>query len=101
MPQADALKRLLERRGQKVHHVIGLEVPEDELVDRMINRGKQTGRADDNPETIKNRLKVYHESTTPLRDYYINEGLYRPINGHGSVDDIFTDIAKAIDSKAE
>lgn len=101
VPQADALKRLLERRGQKVHHVIGLEVPEDELVDRMINRGKQTGRADDNPETIKNRLKVYHESTTPLRDYYINEGLYRPINGHGSVDDIFTDIAKAIDSKTE
>ena len=90
VPQADALKRLFERRGQKLHHVIGLEVPEDELVERMILRGQQTGRADDNPETIKNRLKVYHESTTPLRDYYIKEGKYRQIKGTGSIDDIFS-----------
>ena len=77
VPQADALKRFFERRGQKLHHVIGLEVPEDELIVRMIRRGEQTGRADDNPETIKNRLKVYHEATTPLRDYYMKEGKYR------------------------
>lgn len=97
IPQAEALKKFMEQRGDDIHHVIGLEVPEEELIDRMIKRGQQTGRADDNPETIKNRLKVYHESTTPLRDYYIKEGKYRQINGTGSVDDIFAEIAKAID----
>lgn len=97
IPQAEALKKFMEQRGDEIHHVIGLEVPEEELIDRMIKRGQQTGRADDNPETIKNRLKVYHESTTPLRDYYIKEGKYRQINGTGSVDDIFAEIAKAID----
>ena len=96
VPQADALKKFFESRGQKLHHVIGLEVPEDELVDRMIKRGEQTGRADDNIDTIKNRLKVYHESTTPLRDYYMKEGKYRAINGSGSVDDIFDSIARSI-----
>ena len=96
VPLADALNRFFSRRGQTLHHVIGLEVPEDELVDRMIKRGQQTGRADDNIDTIKNRLQVYHESTTPLRDYYINEGKYRAINGHGSVEEIFAEIVRAI-----
>lgn len=98
VPQADALKRLFKRKGMELHHVIGLEVPEEELIDRMIKRGQTTGRADDNIDTIKNRLKVYHESTTPLREYYITDGKYRPINGHGSVDQIFADIAKAIEA---
>lgn len=98
--QAEALNRFLEKRGQMVHHVIGLEVPEEELTERMLRRGKETGRADDNPETIKNRLKVYHESTTPLRDFYIKEGKYRPIQGSGSVDEIFKSIAAAIDGTA-
>ncbi len=101
IPQAEALNRFLEKRGQKIHHVVGLEVPEDELVDRMIKRGAQTGRADDNIETIQNRLKVYHESTTPLRDFYIKEGKYRQIHGSGSVDEIFANIAAAIESVAE
>lgn len=101
IPQAEALNRFLEKRGQKIHHVVGLEVPEDELVDRMIKRGAQTGRADDNIETIQNRLKVYHESTTPLRDFYIKEGKYRQIHGSGSVDEIFANIADAIESVAE
>jgi adenylate kinase len=98
VPQADALKSFFASRGQELHHVIGLEVPEEELVERMIKRGQQTGRADDNIETIKNRLHVYHESTTPLRDYYIKEGKYRQINGSGSVDQIFADIVAAIEA---
>lgn len=101
IPQAEALNRFMARRGDEIHHVIGLEVPEEELVDRMIKRGQQTGRADDNLETIKNRLQVYHESTTPLRDFYISEGKYRQINGHGSVDEIFESIAKAIGDSSE
>lgn len=97
IPQAEALKELLLKRGSDLHAVIGLEVPEEELVERMLNRGKQTGRADDNLETIKNRLQVYHNQTHPLRDYYTNEGKYLAINGSGSVDEIYNNIANGIE----
>lgn len=96
IPQADALKQLLRRRGHDLSAVVGLEVPEDELVTRMLQRGKETGRADDNIETIKNRLKVYHDQTAVLREYYIKEGKYLPVNGHGVVDEIFGNIAKGL-----
>lgn len=97
IPQADALKELLKKRGTELHAVIGLEVPEEELIQRMLNRGKETGRADDNMETIKNRLDVYHTQTQPLRDYYTNEGKYVAIQGSGIVDEIFNDIAEGIE----
>ncbi len=97
IPQAEALKELLRKRGTDLHAVIGLEVPEEELVDRMIKRGKDPGRADDNPETIKNRLKVYHDQTHPLRQYYNDEGKYIPVNGTGVVDDIFNAIADGLE----
>jgi adenylate kinase len=100
IPQAEALNSFLSKRGQEINHVVGLEVPEEDLVERMLKRGAQTGRADDNLETIQNRLKVYHESTTPLRDFYIKEGKYRQINGSGSVEDIFANIAAALDREA-
>ena len=92
IPQAEALKGLLKKRGTDLHAVVGLEVPEDELVERMIARGKETGRADDNIDTIKKRLDVYHKQTMPLREYYNNEGKYLGINGSGIVDEIFNDI---------
>lgn len=97
IPQAEALKELLLKRGTDLHAVIGLEVPEEELVERMLNRGKQTGRADDNLETIKNRLQVYHNQTHPLREYYTNEGKYLPIKGTGSVEEIYDNIANGIE----
>lgn len=97
IPQAEALKELLRKRGTDLHAVIGLEVPEDELVNRMLARGKETGRADDNIETIKNRLDVYHNQTMPLRDYYTNEKKYLAINGLGIVDEIFRDIADQLE----
>ena len=97
IPQAEALQSLLEKRGKKLHAVVGLEVPEEELVSRMINRGKLTGRADDNEETIRKRLKVYHEQTTPLKDYYQKENKYKSINGTGNLDEIFSAIVDAID----
>lgn len=93
IPQAEALKKLLAKRGTELHAVIGLEVPEEELVGRMIKRGQETGRADDNIDTIKKRLDVYHNQTSPLRDYYTKEGKYLGINGQGVVDEIFQDIA--------
>ncbi|MBD5269475.1 MAG: adenylate kinase [Muribaculaceae bacterium] len=93
IPQAEALEKLLNKRGTNLHAVVGLEVPEEELVERMLERGRQTGRADDTLETIKNRLDVYHNQTMPLRDYYTGNGKYLKINGHGSIDDIFEEIA--------
>lgn len=97
--QAKALKEMLGRRGSRVHAVVGLEVDEDELVRRMLDRGRQTGRADDNLDTIKQRLKVYHSQTQPLREYYIGEGKYHQIDGNGEVDTIFDSIRTSLHSR--
>lgn len=97
VPQANALKEMLDKRGSKVHAVVGLEVDDAELVDRLIKRGKESGRSDDNPATIAQRLNVYHSQTTPLRDYYINEGIYHSIPGSGTIDQIFSEIKRAVD----
>ena len=99
IPQAIALKDLLKKRGTDLHAVVGLEVPEEELIERMLNRGKQTGRADDNIDTIKKRLKVYHEQTSPLKEYYNTENVYIPIDGRGEINEIFNTIASGLERK--
>ena len=98
IPQAEALKKMLEERGDKVAAMIELDVPEDELMTRLIKRGQQSGRADDNEETIKKRLVVYHSQTQPLIEWYKQEGLHHHINGLGTLERIFGDIQKVIDS---
>ncbi|MCH5319888.1 MAG: adenylate kinase [Paramuribaculum sp.] len=98
IPQAIALDELLERRGAKVNVVVGLELDDDELIDRMLKRGQETGRADDNIETITNRLKVYHNQTQPLKEFYHGGKRYHKIKGHGHIDSIFADIAEVIDT---
>lgn len=98
IPQARALKHLLAERGMRIDAVIGLEVPEDELVERLLKRGQESGRSDDNLDTINKRLEVYHNQTLPLRDYYINEGKYRSIHATGSIDEIFNRIAEVIEA---
>ena len=95
--QAEALKKMLAERGQDVSVMVDLEVPEDELMVRLIKRGKDSGRADDNEETIKKRLHVYHEQTAPLIDWYKNEKKYQHINGLGTMEGIFAEICEAID----
>ena len=95
--QAEALKKMLAERGQDVSVMLELEVPEDELMVRLIKRGKDSGRADDNEETIKKRLHVYHSQTSPLIDWYKNEKKYQHINGLGTMDGIFADICEAVD----
>ncbi len=99
IPQALALKDMMKRRGQKIHAVIGLEVPEDQLMERMVLRGKESGRSDDNPGTIRKRLAVYHKQTQPLRDYYVGEGVYVPIKGDGTIDQVFERVIAALDKK--
>lgn len=98
IPQAEALKTMLEERGQKISTMLELEVPEVELMERLIKRGQESGRADDNEETIKKRLHVYHSQTAPLIDWYKNEKLHAHIEGVGSMDDIFNSIAKVVDN---
>lgn len=94
--QAEELEKLMAERDKAIDAVIGLEVPDEELVERLIERGKQSGRADDNLETIKQRLEVYHNQTHPLKEFYVARGSYRPINGSGSIDSIAESIACCI-----
>ena len=98
IPQAEALKAMLSERGDKVAAMLELDVPEDELMKRLILRGQQSGRADDNEETIKKRLVVYHSQTQPLIEWYKREGLHHYINGSGPLERIFGDIQKVIDN---
>ena len=98
IPQAEALKKMLDERGDKVAAMIELDVPEDELMTRLIKRGQDSGRADDNEETIKKRLVVYHSQTQPLIEWYKKEGLHHHINGFGTLERIFGDIQKVIDN---
>ena len=95
--QAEALKKILAERGQDVSVMVDLDVPEEELMVRLIKRGKDSGRADDNEETIKKRLHVYHSQTAPLIDWYKNEKKYQHINGLGTMEGIFAEICEAVD----
>ena len=98
IPQAEALKQMLDERGDRVAAMIELDVPEDELMTRLIKRGQESGRADDNEETIKKRLVVYHSQTQPLIEWYKQEGLHHHIDGLGTLERIFADIQKVIDN---
>ena len=78
--------------------MIDLDVPDAILVERLVNRGKSSGRADDNEETIKKRLDVYNNQTAPLIDWYKSKGKYSHIKGVGEVEGIFADVCKIIDT---
>lgn len=98
IPQAEALKKMLAERGHQIDAMIELSVPEDELMARLLNRGKLTGRSDDNEETIKKRLDVYHNQTAPLIDWYENEGIHHHVEGLGTVDEIFGRVCAVVDA---
>ena len=89
---------MLNERGTDVSVMLNLQVDEDELVKRLLERGKISGRSDDNLETIKSRLEVYHKQTAPLADYYIGEGKHVAIHGMGSIEEIFGRIKEAINA---
>lgn len=97
LKQAEALKTMLNERGTDIHILLDLQVEDEELVERLLERGKISGRSDDNPETIKARLDVYHTQTAPLATYYIGEGKHVPIKGIGQIEEIFERITEAID----
>jgi adenylate kinase len=91
--QAEALDDLLQKKGTAISCMLALEVGEEELTRRLLERGKDSGRADDRDEaTIKKRIEEYNNKTLPLKEYYSSEGKFHSINGVGSVSDIFNDI---------
>jgi adenylate kinase len=98
VPQAKALDTLLEEKGEKIAGMIALDVPEEELKSRIKERGKTSGRADDQNEAkIENRIKVYKEETLPVANYYDGENKYVKIQGVGTIEEIFTKISNEID----
>ncbi len=96
--QAEALDILLSEKNTPISCMIALEVEHEELVKRLLERGKASGRSDDqNPAIIENRIKVYHKETAPLINYYGTQDKFIPVQGMGSIDDIFVRICNAID----
>lgn len=121
--QAEALDEALNKAGSQIDHVVSIDVPDEELVKRLTGRrackgcsagyhvmfkppkkegvcdncgGELYQRDDDNEETVKNRLNVYKEQTMPLIDYYQAQGKIRPIDGVGSLDEVFERITKVL-----
>ena len=96
--QAENLDDIMKKSALKIDAVISLEVPEDILTERMLERGKTSGRADDNIESIKHRFVEYDEKTKPVLDYYRQQGCLHPICGVGKIEEIFDRICKELDS---
>ncbi|KAB2866230.1 MAG: adenylate kinase [Bacteroidales bacterium] len=95
--QAAKLDEMLGSTGHSVTMMISLEVTDDELVARLLNRGKETDRPDDKEESIiRKRLDIYENTTRPVLDFYKNQGKFKGIDGMGSVNEIFERICTAI-----
>lgn len=99
IPQAEALDRLLAEKGTAVSKLIMLDVEDDELVKRLLERGKTSGRKDDSDESIiRNRIEVYKEETSPVYDFYAAKDKAVKVNGIGSIDEIFGRLCAEIDA---
>ncbi len=96
--QAEEFDKILAKHGLKVDIMVDIHVPEEELVRRLLLRGKDSGRADDaSEEVIRERLAVYHKQTAVVADYYAAQGKYASVNGVGTVDEVFDRIATVVD----
>ncbi len=97
--QAEAFDKIMNSNGIPVSVMLSLEVPDEELVKRLLLRGKESGRADDSNESvIRNRINVYKAQTAVVADYYKPQGKFRAVNGLGTIDEIFDRLCKEIDS---
>ena len=95
--QAEALDKLLEFKNTEIHLVLALEVPEADLVKRLVNRGITSGRSDDNEEVIAKRIKEYYEKTEAVAGHYHNFGKLERLKGDGTIEETFALISKEID----
>ena len=97
--QAEAFDQILNEDGESVSVMIYMDVPEEELVKRILLRGKDSGRADDASEdVIRNRIAVYREQTAIVAEHYSKQGKYVAVDGVGTLEEVFNRICAAIDS---
>jgi len=96
--QAEALDNMMRHKKSSVNRVISLEVPEDELIRRLVIRSQEQGRTDDTLEVIQRRLDIYHQHTKPLVDFYRKQGIFVEIPGIGRIEDVFQTICRTIDA---
>lgn len=97
IPQAEALDNVLSEVGTGITAMIALEVPEEELVARLLNRGKDSGRADDqNEQIIRNRIAEYNKKTAPVASFYSTQNKFKSVNGVGSIEEITYALKEAI-----
>jgi adenylate kinase len=97
--QAESLDKMLKDKNTSITKMLALEVNNDELTKRLLIRGKNSGRADDqNEEIIRNRINEYNNKTAPLKNYYSDQGKFQSIQGIGTVDEIFESLCKNIDA---
>lgn len=102
VPQSEALDSFLLGRKNEITALVMLEVPDDELIKRLLERGKMSGRADDaNEEVIKNRIQVYKNETNPVFDHYGAQGKAIRVHGVGSIEEIYERLCQAIDDVLE
>lgn len=96
--QAEALDQTLQDNGLSISKMIALEVEDEELIKRLLERGKVSNRPDDqNEEIIANRIKVYNAETSPVADFYKKQDKFTSVKGVGSIDDIFEALCQVID----
>lgn len=99
IPQCEALDDLLAEKGETISKLLMLDVPDDEIVKRILLRGESSGRADDlNEEVVRNRIAVYKNETTPVFDYYAKEDKSVKIHGVGGIEEIFDRLAEEVDA---
>ena len=96
LAQADALDGLLSRLKQPFDYAVQLDVPMELLVERIAGRAKAEGRADDSPESVRTRLKIYDDQTAPVIEYYRQHGQLTVVDGVGDLDAVFARILEAI-----
>lgn len=97
--QAEALDKFLKEKNTSITLMLALEVPEEELIKRLLLRGQESGRSDDTDENIiRNRIKVYNEQTAVAAGYYNEQGKYHAINGVGTINEIFERLCHVIDA---
>ncbi|MDR1055512.1 MAG: adenylate kinase [Prevotellaceae bacterium] len=95
--QAEELDKMLEEEGMAIDLMITFDVDEDVIISRILERGKDSGRADDqNPEIIKNRIKIYHDQTVVVAHHYRKQNKYASVNNMGTIDETFSKLSKHI-----
>jgi len=94
--QAEALDKLLEFKQTKIHLVLSLEVPEQDLIKRLVSRGETSGRSDDNEEVITKRIKEYHLKTQPVASYYHAYGKLESVAGSHTIEETFKALTRHI-----